>query len=189
MNDIEEKIPINNNTLKKYQMWSHKIGRREDVINTCHMREQKTNKILNFITEEEKNGDNQNFFTNENSTKKEENRRGSLSILPERVSNNINETRRLNMELKRQVDEITKMNAVYVMKQSGVTASTNTNSKDIQLPIIETNRSNNNQLNNFRYISETYRKQLMRAFLNFNPIIHLNNLRNLLEKADPEIKK
>ena len=40
--------------------------------------------------------------------KKEDNRRGKLSILPDRVHNNINETRRLNLDLKRQVDEITK---------------------------------------------------------------------------------
>jgi hypothetical protein len=181
--NIEEKIPINNNS-KKNQMWNHKIGKREDVIETCILRENKTNKILNFITEEEKGGDNKNIFKNDNLNNKEENRRGKFSILPERVSNNINETRRLNLELKRQVDEITKMNAVYVMKQTGI----NKNNSELQLPRIETNR-NNNEISNFRYISEIYRKQLMRAFLNFNPIIHLNNLRNLLEKADPEIKK
>jgi hypothetical protein len=179
--NIDEKTQIN---YKKYHMWSHKIGKRDDVVETCLLRENKTNKILNYITEEEKGGDKKNIFKDDDLKKKEDNRRGKLSILPERVHNNINETRRLNLDLKRQVDEITKMNAVYVMKQSGI----NKDNTDLQLPPIEGNKKNN-EITNFRYISETYRKQLMRAFLNFNPIIHLNNLRNLLEKADPEIKK
>ena len=178
----DEKLTMNSD--KRFQMWDHIIGKREDIVETCSLRELKTNKILNFITEEEKSFNNKHTNKDDNSNKKEDNRRGHLSLLPERVSNNINETRRLNMELKRKVDDIIKMNAVYVMKQT----DPKENPKEIQLPMIETNKQNS-IFNNFRYISETYRKQLMRAFLNFNPIIHLNNLRNLLEKADPEIKK
>ena len=41
---------------------------------------------------------------------------------------------------------------------------------------------------NFTYINDNYRKQLNRAFMNFNPIIHLGNL-NLLRKADPSINE
>ena len=37
-----------------------------------------------------------------------------------------------------------------------------------------------------KYINDNYRRQLNKAFLNFNPIIHLGNL-NILRKADPEI--
>ena len=39
---------------------------------------------------------------------------------------------------------------------------------------------------NIQYINDNYRRQLNKAFLNFNPIIHLGNL-NILRKADPEI--
>lgn len=46
--------------------------------------------------------------------------------------------------------------------------------------------SKGKQTLNFKYVNDNYRKQLNRAFLNFNPIIHLGNL-NILRKADPEI--
>jgi hypothetical protein len=45
------------------------------------------------------------------------------------------------------------------------------------------------KLGNFKYVTGNVSAQIMRAFLNFNPIIHLNNLKNLLAKADPEIQQ
>ena len=69
--------------------------------------------------------------------------------------------------------------------------SINQETKDEQL--IEENEKNkkNNKKSkpiNFTYINDNYRKQLNRAFMNFNPIIHLGNL-NLLRKADPSINE
>jgi hypothetical protein len=66
---------------------------------------------------------------------------------------------------------------------------------NINLPIIEsnTNRSStqskkiNNVPNNFKYINENVHGQLMRAFLNFNPMINLTNLNETLARADPEM--
>lgn len=42
---------------------------------------------------------------------------------------------------------------------------------------------------NFKYINENVHGQLMRAFLNFNPVINLKNIKDTLAKADPEIKQ
>ncbi len=41
---------------------------------------------------------------------------------------------------------------------------------------------------NFKYITNNIRRQIMIAFLNFNPIIHFKNLNNILAKIDPDIQ-
>ena len=41
---------------------------------------------------------------------------------------------------------------------------------------------------NYSYINNIYRKQLNQAFMNFNPLIHLENI-NTLSKIDFNIKK
>lgn len=42
-------------------------------------------------------------------------------------------------------------------------------------------------IHNFDYVNDNFRKQLNKAFLLFNPLIHLENLYRL-QKADPSIK-
>ena len=75
-------------------------------------------------------------------------------------------------------EEIKKFNALYL-----INTTQKINKKDTSsLPPIEEKK----QPANFKYINDNYRKQLNKAFLNFNPIIHLGNL-NILRKADPEI--
>ena len=99
-------------------------------------------------------------------------------------------------------EELTKLNALYLINTSKkVNKSKNIRSQT--LPPINNNynrkldeekdeenilNQKKNQPVNFKYINENYRKQLNRAFLNFNPIIHLGNL-NMLRKADPAINE
>jgi hypothetical protein len=178
---------------KKLQMWPQKFeGKREDIYYKCSNNENFVKKMTAVLNEEERvNMSNKNYLDNFRGGDKEKNN-GVGSILPEKVQKNINETRRLNNELKKQVDEISKMNALYIMKQGGKYIEVESRKKDnnyIELPSITSNLSKVELPKNFRYINDSYRNQLMRAFLNFNPTIHLNNLRNLLEKADPAIKE
>ena len=41
---------------------------------------------------------------------------------------------------------------------------------------------------NYKFLSDSYRKQVNRTFMNYNPIIHLGNI-HMLRKTDPEIDK
>lgn len=41
---------------------------------------------------------------------------------------------------------------------------------------------------NFAYINDNYRRQLNKAFMTFNPFIHLANL-NMLKKENSEVKQ
>jgi hypothetical protein len=102
--------------------------------------------------------------------------------------NNIDEAWRLRNEIKKDMKEIMEMNLVYVDNNK-----TRPLYQSDKLPRIEKQKTllkvNEKKLGNFKYITGNVSAQLMRAFLNFNPIIHLNNLKNLLAKADPEIQQ
>jgi hypothetical protein len=73
------------------------------------------------------------------------------------------------------------MNLAYVEKSKKLMIKEKPSSLSNKLPKIE------KMPDNFKFVTGNVRQQLMRAFLNFNPIIHLNNLKNLLAKADPDI--
>ena len=91
-------------------------------------------------------------------------------------------------------NEISRMTSLYLEKKTMDDKSLdfrNINNKNNN----ENTNLNNNERNdknikirNFSYISEHYRKQLRKAFLKFNPLIHLENI-NLLQKIDPLIKE
>ena len=109
--------------------------------------------------------------------------------------------------MNQSTEELKKLNALFLIETSKKINKTNLQSQN--LPKINNNQSINqetkdeqlieeNEKNkknnkkskpiNFTYINDNYRKQLNRAFMNFNPIIHLGNL-NLLRKADPSINE
>jgi hypothetical protein len=204
MNSMNPKSTNSKND--KFLIWRQNIeGKREDLIDMCFHHGDHVKRIVDVLNEEEKNNGLASNYQSSYTKANEKKSKGNHNILPNKVQNNINETRRLNNDLKKKVEEISKMNAMYVVKHgekyfNNNVQDNNNNNKDNELPKIlsrnNTATTNNNNLyetskgpTNFRYINDNYRTQLMRAFLNFNPIIHLNNLRNLLEKADPEIQQ
>lgn len=186
-----QNLKSKNEKKDKFQIWKQNFeAKREDLIDMCFNHEDKVRRINNVLNEEEKNNGLNYSYIDIYHRDDNDKKKGAQSILPEKVQNNINETRRLNEELKRNVEEISKMNALYVIKHGNKYLNGET-----ELPNINKYKSSSENSNksrapkNFRYINDNYRAQLMRAFLNFNPLIHLNNLRNLLEKADPAIQQ
>jgi hypothetical protein len=91
-------------------------------------------------------------------------------------------------------NEISRMTSLYLEKKTMDNKSLDFRNINNKNNNENTNLNNNNHNNknikirNFSYISEHYRKQLRKAFLKFNPLIHLENI-NLLQKIDPLIKE
>lgn len=91
-------------------------------------------------------------------------------------------------------NEISRMTSLYLEKKTMDDKSLDFRNINNKNNNENTNLNNNNHNNknikirNFSYISEHYRKQLRKAFLKFNPLIHLENI-NLLQKIDPLIKE
>ena len=89
--------------------------------------------------------------------------------------------------IKKSTSEISKLNEIILEKSSN-------NESNIKNNNLENNNISNNNIidnklsKNFSYINNKYRRQFNNAFLRFNPITYMNNLK-IIEKADPEIKK
>jgi hypothetical protein len=193
-NDDFHKLKNDNCRKDKFQIWKQNFhSKRDDLIKLCIQNEEKANRISNVINDDEEKNNQLALQAKNDKIEKKIKYKSQGNILPDKVQININETKRLNEELRKNVDEISKMNAMYVLKNGGKYLDVKEkNNSQIQLELPTLDNKINEEIKskkpqNFRYINDSYRQQLMRAFLNFNPIIHLNNLRNLLEKADPAI--
>ena len=114
-------------------------------------------------------------------------------------------------KMKQSIADITKMNGLYLEEKAKKTFNqkSKNNIKKIKLrrsssEIISgnktfnknfeyiTNKNENNKkedyVKNFVYVNDNYRKQLNFAFLKYNPISHLDNLK-ILVQAEPSIRK
>lgn len=89
-------------------------------------------------------------------------------------------------QMKDSTAEITKMNGLYLEK-SVKNSSVNTRQKTLTQSQSSNIKKNENLISNFAYVNENYRKQLNSAFLRFNPVTHIENMKILL-RADPTIK-
>lgn len=89
--------------------------------------------------------------------------------------------------IKESTDQIAKMNGVYLDKYIYNNKSNEFNKSQSQKDLCVTNKQGK-LVRNFSYINNTYRKQLNQAFMKFNPLLHLDNLK-VLSKVDPEINK
>ena len=114
-------------------------------------------------------------------------------------------------KMKQSIADITKMNGLYLEEKAKKTFNQKSkkNIKKIKLrrsssEIISGNKTFNNNFDyitnknennkkedyvkNFVYVNDNYRKQLNFAFLKYNPISHLDNLK-ILVQAEPSIRK
>ena len=144
---------------------------------------------------------------NKSSKENEEENEKSEKQLSETSAKIISDVNDIISNMNQSTEELKKLNALFLIETSKKINKTNLQSQN--LPKINNNQSINqetkdeqlieeNEKNkknnkkskpiNFTYINDNYRKQLNRAFMNFNPIIHLGNL-NLLRKADPSINE
>ena len=150
-----------------------------------------------------------------NNTKNNEFQRSSSSKILDGVSHNA-KTILLKIgknikKMKQSIADITKMNGLYLEEKAKKTFNQKSKKaiKKLKLrrsssEMIYGNKTFNNQFNhlndrkdsikkedyvkNFVYVNDNYRKQLNFAFLKFNPISHLDNLK-ILVQAEPLIRK
>ena len=124
--------------------------------------------------------------------------------LSDKSSKIINDVNRIISNMNESTEELKKLNALFLIGTSKKINKTNNiqsenleelkyskEMKDEKLIEEDEKYKLENKKKkpfNFTYINDNYRKQLNRAFMNFNPIIHLGNL-NLLRKADPSINE
>ena len=92
-------------------------------------------------------------------------------------------------EMKSKTEQIMKKNGIYLehflnKNKTYCQKASGTNDNNSLPPIENTNKL----IRNFDYINDNFRRQLNKAFLLYNPYIHLENL-YFLQHADPSIKE
>ena len=162
--------------------------------------------ILNYaeVLNEEENNQRKKKHYKKKTKEIDENSEKSEKKLSDKSSKIINDVNKIISNMNQSTEELKKLNALFLIGTSKKINKTSNiqsqnlpelnNSKEIKDKKLigedEKNKLENKKKKplNFTYINDNYRKQLNRAFMNFNPIIHLGNL-NLLRKADPSINE
>ena len=162
--------------------------------------------ILNYaeVLNEEENNQKKKKHHKKKTKEIDENSEKSEKKLSDKSSKIINDVNKIISNMNQSTEELKKLNALFLIGTSKKINKTSNiqsqnlpelkNSKEIKdeklIEEDEKNKLENKKKKplNFTYINDNYRKQLNRAFMNFNPIIHLGNL-NLLRKADPSINE
>ena len=184
VNDKERK-----NISKKindFRLWTHSQNlKNEDIISKA-VHNQTTIKQYSSELNEEENNQNRKKIKKGKTIMKNKVLYNSNANLSENVQKILSDVSKTINNINQSTEEIKKLNALYLINTSQkLNKKENLNEEDKSfLPPIKEDK----HATNFKYINDNYRRQLNKAFLNFNPIIHLGNL-NILRKADPDIDR
>ena len=161
-----------------FRLWKHSHNlKNENIIMKANRNQSKIKQYSNELNEEE-NTKNQKKTKNSQKVSKNSVQFDSSTNLSETVQKIVTDVSKTIKNINKSTEEIRKLNALYLINTTHKINKKESNS----LPPIDEKK----HPANIKYINDNYRRQLNKAFLNFNPIIHLGNL-NILRKAAPEI--
>jgi oligoendopeptidase F len=172
-------------------MWNQKFDNKsKDLIETCKNCYSNIEEINNKINDEEKFNNYSSRLANleEKNNDKTKNKNNEIKYT-DKTRNCLYEAQKVMQMMKDENNRIIKENINYIMKNSKKYLF-----KDSDLPVIHSKQITGNKPSpnaaNIKYINDTMRSQFNKAFTNFHPNIHLENLKYLLEKEDNnEIKR
>ena len=197
--DNDKNKKKNPKKVNDFRVWKHSHNlKNENIIGKATIN-QTTIKQKSSELNGEENFENRKKSKHNQHISNNKEKYGTNNNLSENVQKIVNDVSKTIENINKSTEEIKKLNALYLINTSqkinkqDKSGQVEENSKNVKinetyLPPIKEEQKSRNQPTNFKYINDNYRKQLNRAFLNFNPIIHLGNL-NILRKADPEINK
>jgi len=180
-----------------FRVWKQTVNlQNENIIGKTIKNQNDIKEYAEILNEEENNDKKKKIKKSSNSNLNKNLEKNTL--LSDTAYRIVNDVDKIIKNMNDSTEELKKLNALYLIGTSKKINKSNLRSQTLpsvnnkisqelkdEIAINENNKKNPV---NFKYINENYRKQLNRAFLNFNPIIHLGNL-NILRKADPAINE
>jgi hypothetical protein len=170
-------------------LWNQKFDNKsKDLIEALKICFNSVVNINNKINDDEKFNSHSSHLADleVNNNDKSKNKSNEIKA-SDKAKNCLLEAQKVMRSMKEQNNEILKENISYVVKNSKKYLF-----KENDLPIIHTKKTNSSDHKpnptNIKYINDTMRSKLMKAFTHFHPNIHLQNLKILLEKDDNELK-
>ncbi len=181
-----------------FRVWKQTENLKNENIIGKTVRNQNNIKEYAEILNEEENNDKKKKIRKSSNVYSKNNVGNKNTLLSDTAYKIVTDVDKIIKNMNDSTEELKKLNALYLIGTSKKINKSNVRSQTLPQTNIEMSQefkdeqaiNENNKKNpvNFKYINDNYRKQLNRAFLNFNPIIHLGNL-NILRKVDPAINE
>ena len=179
--------------IKDYHVWKHKVGLVSDnIIDSLIKNQSKIKNYTESLNERElKDRKKIKSFT---STDKLKEKKDDGILVSDTVKKIMGDVGKLVMNMKTQEENLSRTNINALLE----TTNQIKKSEIIDEPnIILKKKEKEYKLSlerklkkppNYKFLSDSYRRQVNKAFMDYNPIIHLGNI-HMLRKTDPEIDK
>ena len=179
--------------ISDFRVWKLKKNMsNENIIGRATKNQNQIKNWAEILNEDYKNNKNNNFksYLKSNKTKKYE----LKNYLSPNVNKIVSEVGKLVSEIKNSEENLSKLNInslINTKNQIQKLEKLQEETTIVKLKEKEYQASLEGKIKkspNYKYLSDNYRKQLNKAFLNFHPIRHLGNIHSLI-KDNPETEK
>ena len=189
-----KKMDIIPDKITDFRVWKIKQNmENENIIGKALKNQNKVKNWAEVLNEDYKNNKNNNInlFLKENSSKKGYEIKNYLSPNVNRI---VTDVGKLVSEMKNSEENLSKININSLIKTKNQIQKTERLDEPTSIEKLKEKEyqasleGKNKKTPNYKFISDSYRKQLNKAFLSFHPLKHLGNMHTLIDK-NPEINK
>ena len=183
-----------NDNINDFRVWQQKQNLYNDYILEKVFRNQtKIKNLTEVLNENEKNYRKKKAKTNQNTDiKKDKNQKDSL--VSDRVKEIMGEVGKTVLKIRKSEEDSSKNNIKFLLKttdqikRSEILDEPNnilkTKEKEYKLSL----EGKTKKVPNYKFLSDCYRKQINKTFMEYNPMIHLGNI-HLLRESDANINE
>jgi hypothetical protein len=190
----ENKLERESITVADFRVWKQRQNlSSEDIIHNIVRNQAKIRNYTEALNEEEKN-DKKKKIKNYQSFDALRNRKQKDSKLSDNVQKIMSEVGKLVIDMKHISENAYKnninslMNTTKQIKKTEIINDSNTILKVKEKEFKASLEGKTKKTPNYQFLADCYRKQINRAFVNYNPNIHLSNIYKLKE-TEPETNK
>lgn len=179
--------------IRDFRVWKHKYGLYSDnIIDSVIKSQSQVKNYTDSLNEGERN-DRKKIKSYQSTDKFKDKKKDELQV-SETVKKIMGDVGKLVMNMKKQEENLSRDNINALLettnqiKKSEIIGEPNS---ILRIKEKEYKKSLEGKLKkppNYKFLSDSYRKQVNKAFMDYNPIIHLGNI-HMLRKTDPEIDK
>ena len=189
-----KKMDIIPDKITDFRVWKIKQNMEsENIIGKALKNQNKIKNWAEVLNEDYKNNKNNNInlFLKESNSKKGYEIKNYLSPNVNRI---VTDVGKLVSEMKNSEEKLSKININSLIKTKNQIQKTERLDEPTSIEKLKEKEyqasleGKNKKTPNYKFISDSYRKQLNKAFLSFHPLKHLGNMHTLIDK-NPEINK
>ena len=177
--------------ISDFRVWKHQQNMvNENIIGRAKKSQSQIKDFTEVLNDDYKNNKDLNYKTLLKTTSTKDPNKFN-NVLSPTVNKIVTDVGKLISEMKKSEENLSKMNIVSLIKtkdQVKKTEKLGDQSSMIKMKEKEYQKSLGGKTKrspNYKYLSDFYRKQLNRVFLNYNPIKHLGSI-HMLSKENPE---